>query len=258
VILFCNFWVVFTASEVQLSIRNAMVATNRWGTILKALKYTLLGSAFLFGAVSAASAADVYQSGGLKDEPYAYAPITWAGFYVGANVGATFGDELDVDTEFESFTLDIDNALMAGIHIGYNWQTPSNWVYGIEADLGIVNDEIEDEDVTDYLATIRGRLGYAFGNSLIYGTAGVAFVGYGDDLQDAGSDDTAVGFVVGGGVEHKLSNNFSLGVEGLYYNVSSDGENIFDGNFDIDRDFWAVRARATYHFNADRYGAPLK
>jgi len=147
---------------------------------------------------------------------------------------------------------------MAGIHIGYNWQTPSNWVYGIEADLGIVNDEIEDEDVTDYLATIRGRLGYAFGNSLIYGTAGVAFVGYGDDLQDAGSDDTAVGFVVGGGVEHKLSNNFSLGVEGLYYNVSSDGENIFDGNFDIDRDFWAVRARATYHFSADRYDAPLK
>jgi outer membrane immunogenic protein len=246
-------------AAVQLSIGNAMVATIRWGTILNTLKYALVGSAFLFGAVSAASAADVYQrGGGLKDEPYAYAPITWTGFYVGANVGATFGDELDVDTEFESFTLDIDNALMAGIHIGYNWQTPSNWVYGIEADLGIVNDEIEDEDVTDYLATIRGRLGYAFGNSLIYGTAGVAFVGYGDDLQDAGSDDTAVGFVVGGGVEHKLSNNFSLGVEGLYYNVSSDGENIFDGNFDIDRDFWAVRARATYHFSADRYDAPLK
>jgi outer membrane immunogenic protein len=260
VISFCNFWVVFTASEVQLSIRNAIGGTNRWGTILKTLKYALLGSAFLFGAVSAASAADVYQrGGGLKDEPYAYAPITWTGFYVGANVGATFGDELDIDTEFEGKgSVDIDNALMAGIHIGYNWQTPSNWVYGIEADLGILNDGIEDEDVTDYLATIRGRLGYAFGNSLIYGTAGVAFIGYGDDLQDAGSDDTAVGFVVGGGVEHKLSNNFSLGVEGLYYNVSSDGENNFDGNFDIDRDFWAVRARATYHFNADRYDASLK
>lgn len=239
-----------------------MVATNRWGTILKALKYALLGSAFLFGAVSAASAADVYQrDGGLKDEPYAYAPITWTGFYVGANVGATFGDELDIETENSgNFSFDIDNALMAGIHVGYNWQTPSNWVYGIEADLGIVNDDVEDEDidVTDYLATIRGRLGYAYGNSLIYGTAGVAFLGYGDDLQDAGSDDTAVGFVVGGGVEHKLSNNFSLGVEGLYYNVSSDGENIFDGNFDIDRDFWAIRARATYHFNAGGYDAPLK
>lgn len=214
--------------------------------------------------MSAASAADVYRrDGGLKDEPYAYAPITWTGFYVGANVGATFGDTLDLDSESEGkASVDIDNALMAGIHIGYNWQTPSNWVYGIEADLGIVNDDIDEEievDVTDYLATIRGRLGYAYGNSLIYATAGVAFLGYSDELQDFGFDDTAVGFVVGGGVEHKLSNNFSLGLEGLYYNVSSDGRDDFEiGNFDVDRDFWAIRARATYHFNADRYDAPLK
>jgi outer membrane immunogenic protein len=262
VIFSCNFWGVFTVAAVQLSIGNAMVATNRWGTILKTFKYALVGSAFLFGAVSAASAADVYQrGGGLKDESYAYAPITWTGFYVGANVGATFGDELDVDTELTgNFSFDIDNALMAGIHIGYNWQTPSNWVYGIEADLGVINDENEDLniDVTDYLATIRGRLGYAFGNSLIYGTAGVAFLGYSEDVQDFGSDDTAVGFVAGAGVEHKLSSNFSLGVEGLYYNFSSDGNNLENGDFDIDRDFWAIRARATYHFNADRYDAPLK
>jgi outer membrane immunogenic protein len=258
----CNFWGVFTAPEVQLSIGNAIGATNRWGTTLKAFKYALVGSAFLFGAVSAASAADVYQrDGGLKDEPYAYAPITWTGFYVGANVGATFGDGLDFDTEKSGdITFDVDNALMAGIHIGYNWQTPSSWVYGIEADLGIVNDDVEDPDidVTDYLATIRGRLGYAYGNSLIYGTAGVAFVGYSDDLQDRGSEEAAVGFVVGGGIEHKLSSNFSLGVEGLYYDFSSEGINVTAGDFDLDRDFWAIRARATYHFSADRYDAPLK
>jgi outer membrane immunogenic protein len=133
-------------------------------------------------------------------------------------------------------------------------------VYGIEADLGIVNDDVEDPDidVTDYLATIRGRLGYAYGNSLIYGTAGVAFVGYSDDLQDRGSEEAAVGFVVGGGIEHKLSSNFSLGVEGLYYDFSSEGINVTAGDFDLDRDFWAIRARATYHFSADRYDAPLK
>jgi outer membrane immunogenic protein len=168
---------------------------------------------------------------------------------------------LDFDTEKSGdITFDVDNALMAGIHIGYNWQTPSNWVYGIEADLGIVNDDVEDPDidVTDYLATIRGRLGYAYGNSLIYGTAGVAFVGYSDDLQDRGSEEAAVGFVVGGGIEHKLSSNFSLGVEGLYYDFSSEGINVTAGDFDLDRDFWAIRARATYHFSGDRYDAPLK
>lgn len=231
--------------------------TNRWGTTLKALKFALLGSTFLVGVATAASAADVYgKDGGLKDEPYAYAPITWAGFYVGGHVGATVADSLkQTDGDF-SEGVEIDNALAGGVHVGYNWQTPSNWVYGIEADLGLINDDVEDIDITDFLATIRGRVGIASGDSLLYATAGVAFLGYSDDVVDEiGVDDTAVGFVVGGGFEHKLSSRFSVGVEGLYYNFSSDSD--FEG-VDVDRDFWEVRARATYHFNASGHEAPLK
>ena len=225
---------------------------------MKALKIALLGSAFLFGAAAAASAADIYgkDGGGLKDEPYAYAPITWAGFYVGGHIGATLERPgLYHDHDFFIGT-DIDNSLTGGVHFGYNWQTPSNWVYGIEADIGLIDDEVFDTDVTDYLATIRGRAGIANGNSLLYATAGIAFLGYSDDVVDfTGVDDTAVGFVVGGGIEHKLSSRFSIGVEGLYYNFSSDTD--IDGA-DLDRDFWEIRARATYHFNAGGYDAALK
>lgn len=231
--------------------------TNLWGTTLKALKIVLLGSSFLFGAVAAANAADVYRKeGGLKDEPYAaYAPITWAGFYLGGHIGVTLTD--DVEARYKDYTVfgeTIDNALTGGVHVGYNWQTPSNWVYGVEADLDLINDKLEGYDVTDFLASIRGRAGIASGNSLIYATAGLAYLSYNKDFVGGdGADDSAFGFVGGVGYEYKFTNNFSVGLEGLYYNFSSDlGEGL-----DLDRDFWTVRARATYHFGS-RSDEPLK
>lgn len=232
--------------------------------IVKKITTALLGASFLVGAASAGQAADIYGRGGsLKDAPYVPA-IGWSGFYFGGNLGVTLSDEVQLEEEFDGveFTngINLDEALSAGVHIGYNWQTPSNWVYGVEADLGIVNDEFEvvdDEnpDLTDYLATVRGRLGIAYGNSLLYTTAGVAFLGYDDEFSDgAGVDDTAIGFVVGAGVEHKFSSNWSVGLEGLYYDVSSDFD---DGEDELDREFWNLRARLSYHFNRS-YSEPLK
>ena len=72
-------------------------------------------------------------------------------------------------------------------------------------------------------STALGPRGACSGDSLFYGAAGVAFVGWGD-VSDALSEDTTVGFVVGLGVEHKITSNLSIGVEGLYYNFSTEGE----------------------------------
>jgi outer membrane immunogenic protein len=211
------------------------------------------------GAAAAANATDVYdRKGSLKDEPAYVSPTTWAGFYAGIHAGASFGDELElkVDGVGTIATDDVDSAFLGGVHVGYNWQTSPNWVFGVEAAISVLDDEIDDTDITDYLASIRGRLGYAFGNSLLYGTGGVAFLGYSDDF---GGDnlDNAVGFVVGGGFEHKLSSNLSVGVESLYYSFSSDADvlGVFPG--ELDRDFWTVQARLNYHFNRG-YDEPLK
>jgi len=185
---------------------------------LKHLGFGLIGALALTAVTPAADAADVYRrDGGLKDAgPVDYLPpIMWAGLYAGANLGAAFDDNDDSDTE-----------IIGGGHLGYNWQGPSNFVVGIEGDVDFLDD-------VDYLATIRGRLGYAFGPTLAYATAGAAFIGFEED------DDT--GFVVGGGIEHKLRENVSFGVEGLYYS--------FDDENNDDADFWAARARLTYHFN---------
>jgi outer membrane immunogenic protein len=194
---------------------------------LKKVGLGLISAVALASAAPAAFAADIYRDeGSIKDvAPVDYAPsITWTGFYIGANVGATWDDSDDVDI------LD-DATLIGGGHLGYNWQGPSNFVVGLEGDVEFLED-------VDYLATIRGRLGYAFGPTLAYATGGAAFIDLGDEFDDTG-------WVAGLGVEHKIRDNVSFGVEGLYYD--------FEGVDSDDAQFWAARARLTYHFGGSRY-----
>jgi outer membrane immunogenic protein len=205
--------------------------------------------------MSGANAADVYARGGsLKDAPAPYMPaITWAGFYIGANAGAAFNND-DNRHVFDDgkgnlfvFETNDDAVFVGGGHIGYNWQREGGWVFGIEGDIDGV-----DSDIVDFLATIRGRLGWAFGPSLLYATGGVAFAGLNDDIF---RDDTATGFVVGLGWDYKLRENWSVGLEGLYYNFEDNRDVV---GFDDNVDFWTVRARLSYHFGGDHYAEPLK
>lgn len=221
---------------------------------MKSMKSALLGASFLIGvgALTAANAADVYHKGSFKDEPV-YAPgVNWTGAYVGAHVGSTLDDTFEAEGQSE----DADESLLAGLHLGYNWQTHGRWVLGVEGDISWVDDsEVESVKTTDYLASLRGRAGYAFDRSLLYATAGVAFLGWDDEVSDDLEDDTSVGFVVGAGFEHKLRENVSFGLEGLYYDF--DDAEIRDGGPDLERDLWTIRARLSYHFASDR-DAPLK
>ena len=110
-------------------------------------------------------------------------------------------------------------------------------------------------ELTDYLATIRSRIVIATGGGLLYTTAGAAFLAYDDEIGGQ-LDDTAFGLVVGAGFEHKFGAHFSLGIEGLYYNLSSD-IGVRGEEADVDRDFWTLRARASYHLDRD-YAEAMK
>jgi outer membrane immunogenic protein len=225
---------------------------------LKTLQTALLGASFLIAVAGSASAADIYKGGSLKDAPVPYVPaITWTGFYFGVNAGAAFGDRnasIDWDEfETEHFKND-DSSFIGGLHVGYNWQKPGGWVFGIEGDVNFA-DEI------DYLATIRGRLGYAMDSTLIYATGGAAFIGADDAFEDS---DSETGWVAGLGIEHKIKPNFSIGLEGLYYDFGNGDDfrvvdefgNEGDAHVD-DLTFWTIRARLTYHFG-ERYEDALK
>jgi opacity protein-like surface antigen len=110
---------------------------------------------------------------------------------------------------------------------------------------------------TDWLATVRGRLGYTTGRALFYGTAGVAFTqvnltqhtnysnggtiltsantnlasfnnafantGVFNNLanENTSSSNTATGWTAGGGVEYKLGGNWSGKLEYLYLDFGS-------------------------------------
>jgi outer membrane immunogenic protein len=177
------------------------------------------------------------------------------------------------DVKFEDDGDDV--TFIGGVHLGYNYQI-DHTVIGIEGDVSFA-------DGVDYLGTLRGRLGYARGDMLLYATAGVAFAGLNDgnlnftlghnsfSLED--EDDRRIGFVVGGGVEYKLRSNLSLGLEGLYYAFSDESTEYtsdwaygckgmckkkYSVSEDEDNDLWTVRARLTYHFADEAAETPLK
>jgi outer membrane immunogenic protein len=111
----------------------------------------ILSAAFAVSAmfgIGAASAADLP----VKALPPAAPAYSWAGFYIGGNVGYSWGraaSDLNADpvtvsigaglTPFNtpgfvgSDTL-TPKGVIGGGQIGYNWQTSPNWVFGLEAD----------------------------------------------------------------------------------------------------------------------------
>ncbi len=80
------------------------------------------------------------------------------------------------------------------------------------------------------MSTVRGRLGVTVGdgNTLLYGTGGVAFGRitahseggiFGWPVNDYSS--TRVGWAAGGGIEHMLTPHWTVGLEGLFADFGS-------------------------------------
>jgi len=130
-----------------------------------------------------------------------------------------------------------------GGQLGYNFQFQS-LVAGLEADLQYTGVDgtrsvISQFDINPYaqsvdshwLGTARGRLGFAYGSWLIYGTGGlaVAHVGYNDNFLgrhgvgpiNSSSNYTADGWTVGGGAEWMFAPRGSAKVEYLFVDIGS-------------------------------------
>ncbi|GEP11330.1 outer membrane protein [Methylobacterium gnaphalii] len=153
-----------------------------------------------------------------------------------------------------------NSGFVGGGQIGYNYQfTPgSGIVVGIEADAqyadfgrnrnnalpgpgtaaapGVTFFNPNGLSGLDFFGTVRGRVGYAFDRTLVYGTAGFAYgAGGGRDfgLPNSSTSDFQTGYAVGGGVEYALPTNTFLNVfnssavtlklEGLYVDMDRGG-----------------------------------
>ncbi len=208
---------------------------------MKKLYPGLVGLTAASALALSANAADMYPGpGGYKDVAY---PVVWAGFYGGAFLGYGWSVESDQLACTSAACLALATGgpfgglspagVLGGLQFGYNWQGfgYSPLVLGIETDVGpsAVQDKGSDSagdfhSALQALGTVRGRVGYAMDSTLLYFTGGLAWGTVYNEANLANGNDyvtnpTAVGYVLGGGVEYKFWRDLSVKVEYQYVNL---------------------------------------
>ncbi|MBX2806525.1 MAG: hypothetical protein KTR19_11180 [Hyphomicrobiales bacterium] len=183
-------------------------------------------------------------------------------------------------------TLENDSGFLGGVHVGYNWQDES-LVYGLEGDASWGDRSFRDYLASVRVRVghsfdqvlLYGTAGVAFGGrSGALQSVSLSSGGNGGDGNNGSFEndpafdngvggaggaggqggtatvtyddgDDQVGFVVGGGVEVKLWDNTSFGLEGLYYGF--DGEDATSSTTSYgagdDLSSTVVRGRMTIH-----------
>lgn len=216
--------------------------------------------------------APVYAADAIYAEPVPAAPIIssaydWNGAYVGGHIGGAWGD---ADFNFVSLgtasTSSVDGVFGGG-QIGFNFQC-GNWVLGAEADMsasgidgsGACPNPLFNCNVdVNWLATVRGRVGYAMNNIMIYGTGGfsAADVEYNATVAATGlpfgttDSDTATGWNVGGGVEWGFAERWSVKTEYLYYSFGDtdlSAAAFGSAPTNVDLDLHTVKAGLNFRF----------
>jgi outer membrane immunogenic protein len=201
---------------------------------------TLLATVALVAlATSSALAADMR----LKAVPKVPAVYSWTGFYMGANVGWSFGSENTAWTIAGASAATASgsmNGILGGFQDGWNWQS-GFWVMGFETDFQLTSQSGSSAITTatpaavatssanlQWLSTIRGRIGVTPAPTwLIYATGGAAFgetqtnenVISGGLLAGSSANTIHSGWTLGGGVETALWDNWTAKLEYLYVDL---------------------------------------
>ena len=180
--------------------------------------------------------------------------FSWTGCYIGADVGGAASRQTasvtSVNVNQAPVSADLTgSSAVGGPYLGCNYQLLPMWVVGIEGDFSWVSlsgsasapnlfangtpvgsGGVSWSNKTDWLASLRGRLGYTVApNVLIYGTGGAAWTRTSYAALDAFSggcpnclstafDDTRTGWVAGAGIDWApWNNNWIFRVEYLHY-----------------------------------------
>jgi outer membrane immunogenic protein len=202
----------------------------------------LLLSVTTLALCGVASAADMP----LKAPPPAPVYYNWTGFYLGVNLGGSWGHqsatELEAGAPIASGTFHPDGVIGGG-QIGYNWQFPWNGAFGgnglvlgLEADIQGSGQRGTDDfsvagvsgtltDKVEWFGTVRGRVGVAYNRWLPYVTGGWAYGNRtfdgsvsvaGTSASFSASNNNSSGWTVGGGVEWAFWDHWTAKLEYLY------------------------------------------
>jgi outer membrane immunogenic protein len=195
----------------------------------------LLGAVVCVAFAAPAFAAD------MPARTYTKAPVykapeviyNWTGFYLGGHVGGAFPGSNSLQGG--------DARFMGGVQGGFDYQfAGSNWVIGAEAQYSWLTGNSGAGVAfpggavitgnTDQIGSATGRLGYAFGPTLLYAKGGYAWRGN-DNLLGVSTNGVPVaftangnhrdGYTVGAGLEYMFTPNWSIKGEYQYYNFGS-------------------------------------
>jgi outer membrane immunogenic protein len=202
------------------------------------MKRILIASALALATAAPAFAADLPPAAAPPPRaPVAYIPaapvFSWTGFYVGLNAGGAFGSSSWTTPSGPVGSFSTIGALFGG-QIGGNYQI-GQFVIGAEGDFDWQN--LRGATATgfcgiaavggcavasNWIATIRGRAGFAADRALFYITGGGAFTNVKPStaaLPYGGG--TEAGWTAGGGIEYAVTDNWTAKVEYLYANFQS-------------------------------------
>lgn len=161
----------------------------------------------------------------------AAAPVAaqgWQGPYIGFHLGGAAADFSSSAVATAGPSGDATEFL-GGLQLGYNWQR-GNSVLGAEADISFtdISDEFAggrfDEDL---MTSVRLRAGVMQGETLFYGSLGVAWTEQQTTLNGVGSShDLEPGVMFGAGAETFLGDHVSGRVEAFYVDAPTVTRNI--------------------------------
>lgn len=234
----------------------------------------LLGAAAIHATAGNAIAADMPESAAPSPEPspifYAPAPYSWSGIYIGGNFGwawTQISDTITIPGTGTGSLTGNTHGFLGGVQAGYNWQLSQPIVIGIEADFqgaqataagrsvnGVAGAAIITGTAnTPYFGTVRGRIGYAHGTLMFYGTAGAVYGGstlratvmpFGPFYSSA----TFASWTAGAGIEAGLGGNYSAKLEYLFIGSPSNSPLIPGAALTGSSGTSLVRAGVNYRF----------
>jgi outer membrane immunogenic protein len=158
----------------------------------------------------------------------------WTGFYLGINGGFGTGNSNWSDGPIGATGSFPTSGFLIGGTLGANYQV-GEYVFGIEGDgdwtglrgnsgstcgaiAAVVSPPGSCQTQSQWLATVRGRVGYAFDRILLYGTAGAAFGNVQTGLNPPSTFDSSIeaGWTVGAGLEVAFAPNWTAKAEYLF------------------------------------------
>jgi outer membrane immunogenic protein len=194
-----------------------------------------------------AAAADLARAPVYRAAPVARA-FTWSGCYIGAHLGGGYAWTESINTvnttAFGDFApgqgfANHSVGFVGGGHIGCNYQISYRTVIGIEGTYSgadITRDYFSPFSTADdvytnrirSIASVTGRIGWAFDNFLFYtklGWAGArATLSVADVIPPVGASSASNwhnGFAFSSGMDYALTRNWIVGLESNYYRFES-------------------------------------